>query len=89
MQQPELFVDSSKSVLGVSGLSCRNLQLCAQPGCQVVPSLRSWAAHMILPTFCTSARHVAQQVVGVEVQAPFRRLTYAEAMEKYASGEPF
>lgn len=28
------------------------------------------------------------QVVGVEVQPPFHRLTYAEAMAKYASGEP-
>lgn len=27
------------------------------------------------------------QVVGVEVQPPFQRLTYAEAMAKYASGE--
>lgn len=27
------------------------------------------------------------QVAGVEVSAPFQRLTYAEAMGKYASGE--
>lgn len=29
---------------------------------------------------------VFQQVSGVAVQAPFRRLSYADAMEKYGSG---
>lgn len=29
---------------------------------------------------------VFSQVAGVELAAPFRRLTYAEAMEKYGSG---
>jgi aspartyl-tRNA synthetase len=29
---------------------------------------------------------VFQQVSGVAVQAPFQRLSYADAMEKYGSG---
>lgn len=70
--------------------------------CQVdgLPGSRHWVACRRLAAWASSTPHPhahltdtrmwlvsLPQVVGVEVQAPFQRLTYAEAMAKYASGE--
>lgn len=56
------------------------------------PALGGWSSAVpALPPHARCASPAGPpwllQVVGVQVQPPFQRLTYAEAMDKYASGE--
>lgn len=64
--------------LGTRCSACPHTRNVASNGVATAPN--SW-----LPSHCI--RRPLLQVVGVDVSPPFQRLTYAEAMGKYASGE--
>ncbi|PRW57769.1 aspartate--tRNA ligase [Chlorella sorokiniana] len=94
-QSPQLF----KQMLMVSGFDryyqiarCfrdEDLRADRQPEFTQLDMEMSWMdREAIMGLMEDMVAQLFKQVVGVEVQAPFQRLTYAEAMEKYASDKP-